>query len=80
MQKFQVHSIIKVRANERIYTEKENYFVMYFRHERYISSKLDRVITPYMLILKFLKYLNMINNSLDASLYMWLVNVTRMLF
>lgn len=41
----------------------------YFRHERYISSKLDRVIIPYMLILKFPEYLNMINNSLDASLY-----------
>lgn len=32
---------MKVRVNERIYTEKENYFVMYFRHEMYISSKLD---------------------------------------
>lgn len=67
--KLQVHSIIKVRANERLYTDKENYFMRYFRHERYISSKLDRVIIPYMLILKFPEYLNMINNSLDASLY-----------
>lgn len=70
MQKFQVHSIIKVRVNEKIYKEKENYFVMYFTQERYMSSKLDRVIIPCMLILKFLEYLHMIINSLDASLYM----------
>lgn len=70
MQKFKVYSIIKVRANERIHAEKENYFVMYFSHERYISSTLDRMIIPCMLILKFLEYLNMINNSLDGGLYM----------
>lgn len=70
MQKFQVHSIIKVRVNEKIYKEKENYFVMYFTQERYMSSKLDRVIIPCMLILKFLEYLHMIINSLDASWFM----------